>query len=82
MNRISCTFAALAATAIMLSTTIPAIAAEETVATDVSAKSSPIKRRHIASTRQVPFVTPLQHNLRCSGEWCGRQFVLIVGIGY
>jgi hypothetical protein len=22
------------------------------------------------------------HDLRCSGAWCGRQFVLIIGIGF
>jgi hypothetical protein len=35
--------------------------------------------RHV---RHVAAVTPLQRNLGCSGEWCGRQFVLIVGIGF
>ena len=80
MNRFSRAFAAVAATAMMLSATIPAVAADEIVATDVSAKASPIKHRRMASVRHV--VTPLQRQLGCSGEWCGRQFVLMVGIGF
>jgi hypothetical protein len=68
-----------------LSAAIPATAAEQTVATDVSAKASPIKHRRMASVRHVrrlADVAPLQRQLGCSGEWCGRQFVLIVGIGF
>jgi hypothetical protein len=85
MNRLSHTFAAVAAATMMLSATVPAIAAEEAIATDVSAKSSPIKHRRMTSVRHVRHVaavTPLQRNLGCSGEWCGRQFVLMIGIGY
>ena len=85
MNKLSRALAAAAATTIMLSATIPATAAEETVATDVSAKASPIKHRRMASVRHVrrlADVTPLQRQLGCSGEWCGRQFVLIIGIGF
>ena len=85
MNRFSRMFAAVAAATMMLSATVPAIAAEEAVATDVSAKSSPIKHRRMASVRHVRHVasvTPLQRQLGCSGEWCGRQFVLIIGIGF
>jgi len=85
MNKLSRALAAVAATTIMLSAVIPATAAEETVATDVSAKASPIKHRRMASVRHVrrlADVTPLQRQLGCSGEWCGRQFVLIVGIGF
>ena len=82
MNRFSRTFAAVAATAMMLSVTVPSFAADDTtVATDVSAKSSPIKHRRTA-IRHVAAVAPLQRNLGCSGEWCGRQFVLMIGIGY
>jgi hypothetical protein len=86
MNRLSRTFAAVAATTMMLSATVPALAAEDTtVATDVSAKASPIKHRRVASVRHirhVAAVTPLQRNLGCSGDWCGRQFVLFLGIGF
>jgi len=86
MNRISRTFAAVAATTLMLSATVPAFAAEDTtVATDVSAKSSPIKHRRMTSighVRHLSAGTPVQRNLGCSGEWCGRQFVLMIGIGF
>jgi hypothetical protein len=85
MNKLSRTFAAVAATTIMLSATVPAFAAEESVATDVSAKSSLIKHRRMASVRHVRHVAavaPLQRQLGCSGEWCGRQFVLMIGIGF
>ena len=85
MNKLTRTFAAVAATAMMLSATVPATAAEETIATDVSAKASPIKHRRMASVRHVRHVaavTPGQRNLGCSGEWCGRKFVLMIGIGF
>ena len=36
-------------------------------------------RRHVAGSRHI---RPLQSNLDCTGAWCGRQFVLIVGIGF
>lgn len=85
MNKLSRAFAAVAAVTIMSSATVPAFAAEEAVATDVSAKASTAKHRRMASVRHISHVaavTPLQRNLGCSGEWCGRQFVLIVGIGF
>jgi hypothetical protein len=85
MNKLSRAFAAIAATTVMLSATVPAFAAEEAVATDVSAKSSAAKHRRMASirhVRHVAAVTPLQRNLGCSGDWCGRQFVLMIGIGF
>jgi hypothetical protein len=70
----------------MLSSTAPALAAEQAIAaTNVSAKSIPIKHRRMTSIRRarhVPAGDPLQAGLGCSGEWCGRQFVLMVGIGY
>ena len=84
MNKLSRAFAAVAAVTIMLSATVPAFA-EEAVATDVSAKASAAKHRRIASVRHISHVaavTPLQRNLGCSGDWCGRQFVLMIGIGF
>ena len=76
--------AAVAAAALMLSGPMPAFAVEQGAAvTDVSAKASPTRHRHIAPIRRhVASVTPLQRQLGCSGEWCGRQFVLIVGIDF
>lgn len=84
MNKLSRASAAVAAAVLMLSTPMPAFAMEQSPAvTDVSAKASPIKHRRIASIRRhVASVTPLQRQLGCSGEWCGRQFVLIIGIGF
>jgi hypothetical protein len=83
MNKLSRASAAVAAV-LMLSAPMPAFAVEQSPAvTDVSAKASPIKHRRIASIRRhVASVTPLQRQLGCSGEWCGRQFVLIIGIGF
>ena len=86
MKAISRTFAAVAAVTMSLSATVPAVAAESpAVVTDVSAKASPPKHRRMTSIRHVRHVadvTPLQRNLGCAGEWCGRQFVLMIGIGY
>ena len=85
MNKLSRACAAVAAVTVMLSATVPAFATEETIATDVSAKSSATKHRRMASVRHVRHVaavTPLQRNLGCAGEWCGRQFVLMIGIGF
>lgn len=83
MNRFSRALAAVAATTMMLSATVPAFAAEEIV--DLAAKSSAAKHRRMTSVRHVRHVasvTPMQRQLGCSGEWCGRQFVLIIGIGF
>jgi hypothetical protein len=69
----------------MLSGMVPALAEDSSVATDVSAKASPVKHRRMASirhVRQVAAVNPLQRNLGCSSEWCGRQFVLMIGVGF
>ena len=84
-SRTKSSIAAVAATALMLSGMAPATAEPVNAATDISAKSSPVKHRHMTHVRHVGHVaavTPLQRNLGCSGEWCGRQFVLIVGIGF
>jgi len=61
-------------------------AAEKTsVATEISAKASnPSIRRHGPArvSHYAHHVKPTESNLGCSGAWCGRQFVLIVGIGF
>ncbi len=85
MNNLSRPFAIVAAATLMLSAAVPAFAAEEGIATDLSAKSSAAKHRRVTSVRHIRHVataTPLQRNLGCSGEWCGRQFVLMIGIGF
>jgi hypothetical protein len=84
-------FFLLAATAIvaaMLSGPGPAFAADQTnVATDISAngwhKGTHLRRHGPTRVSQyVHPVRPAESNLGCSGVWCGRQFVLIVGIGF
>jgi hypothetical protein len=82
--------AATAMVAAVLSGQAPAFAAEGTAAvTDISAngshKSSTAHMRRHGPTRVSHYVRPIrpaESNLGCSGLWCGRQFVLIVGIGY
>jgi hypothetical protein len=86
MMTFSRTFAAVAAISLMLSGMTPAVAAEQAAAaTDISAKRLPTKHRDMTSirhVRHVAAVTPMQRNLGCSGEWCGRQFVLMIGVGF
>jgi hypothetical protein len=83
MNRLSRTFAVVATATVVLSPTVPAVAAEgPAVATDVTAKAYPNRHRRRDHIRHVAAVTPVQRDVGCSGEWCGRQFVLIIGIGF
>jgi hypothetical protein len=35
--------------------------------------------RYVGPDRRV---SPIPNNLGCSGAWCGRQYVLMVGIGF
>jgi hypothetical protein len=84
----------LAATAIavaMLSGPAPALAADATAvattaaAADVSARASAKHSRRHGLTRVSHAVRPVRSAasyLGCSGAWCGRQFVLMVGIGF
>jgi hypothetical protein len=79
----------LAATAIVvaaLTGSAPAYAAEETVsAPNISAKASAAQiRRHrpIGRSHAVRVIKPAASNYGCCGVWCGRQFVLMIGIGY
>lgn len=77
---------AVVAASVLLSATAPAVAAEQApVATDVSANGSALKHHRASPIRHVRHVTaaaPLQRNLGCSGEWCGRQVVLFIGVGF
>jgi hypothetical protein len=72
----------------VLASALPASAAENaTAVTDVSAKAaSAIERRHgpsrVALSRYVRHVSAVPRNFDCAGAWCGRHFVLILGIGY
>jgi len=82
-------FAATAMGAALMAATAPAVAADETAgSTGVSARAptSSLSRHHgpthVAASRYVRHIRPVQSNLDCTGAWCGRQFVLIVGIGF
>ena len=64
----------------------------------VSTKAAPsVTARHASLKRHAPRrarlaashyrrgyerISPVRSNLECSGVWCGRQFVLMIGIGY
>jgi hypothetical protein len=81
-------FAAAAMGAALVAATAPAVAADETAgSTGVSARTPTSLSRHhgpthVAASRYVRHIRPVQSNLDCTGAWCGRQFVLIVGIGF
>jgi hypothetical protein len=86
-------FAATTGIAAMLSAAAPAVAAESTVvAIEAAAKTAPsvIKRHAWRETRITASrfdrrdrrIGPIRGNLDCSGAWCGRQFVLMIGVGY
>ena len=81
-----CLLAATAMVAVMLSGLVPAFAAEQSPAaasTLNKASITPIKHRAPGRiSHHVAPVRPVASDLECSGLWCGRQFVLIVGIGY
>ena len=81
-------FAATTIGAALLATTAPAVAADETAgSTGVSTRAPTSLSRHhgpthVAASRYDRHIRPVQSNLDCTGAWCGRQFVLIVGIGF
>jgi len=64
----------------------------------ISTKTAPsVSERHASLKRHAPRrarlaashyrrgyerMSPVRSNLECSSVWCGRQFVLMIGIGY
>jgi uncharacterized low-complexity protein len=85
--RLTLQFAALTGIAAMLSSAPPAVAAESTVAAAATATTAPsVINRH--ALRGTCLAASCDRDdsrvsrLGCSGGWCGRQFVLMVGIGY
>jgi hypothetical protein len=82
--------------AAMLSAVAPAVAAEIKIpASQTAAPEAPdhirqhVSRRvRIAASHHDPHhhhdlrVSQIPGNLGCSGNWCGRQFVLMIGVGY
>jgi hypothetical protein len=84
--------AATAGAALMLATAVPAVAAEAPVsvretAAPASAAPSRIKRHasrgiRITASHHDRRLSSIRSDLGCSGIWCGRQFVLMIGVGY
>jgi hypothetical protein len=82
-------FAATIGFAAMLSAASPVKAAESVVTvSEITAKTAPpVIRRHaprarLAAPNDHAQVYPIRSYLGCSGFWCGRQFVLMVGVAY
>jgi hypothetical protein len=90
--RLMLQFAALTGIAAMLSMAAPAMATESTVTAVATAKTAPsVLHRHASRRTRIVAsyydrddsrVSPIRSKLDCSGDWCGRQFVLMIGIGY
>jgi hypothetical protein len=84
--------AATAGIAVMLSTAVPAAAAEGPVAArETAAAASTVRpvikhhashRSHLAIVRYNRRISLIGARPVCSGDWCGRQFVLMIGIGF
>jgi hypothetical protein len=55
------------------------IAASDALALSMRQKPKPIR---VVRTSPPRPATVSHHDRSCSGSWCGRQFVLIIGIGY
>jgi hypothetical protein len=88
-SRLILQFAATTGFAVMLSTATPVAAAESAVTvSEITAKTAPLTiRRHasrarLAESNYQRHVYPIRSDLGCSGVWCGRQFVLMVGVAY
>lgn len=82
-------FAAATGITAVLATGAPAMAADMSANPGEPARkaaSSTIKRHVWRATRTASFHdtdrADAVHGLGCSGVWCGRQFVLIVGVAY
>lgn len=94
--RLMLPFAAVIGVATALSMAAPVSAAEATfgageVAIVAARAASPVVRRttsqrtRLAASRNHErdrYVSQIRSNQDCSGVWCGRQFVLIIGIAY
>jgi hypothetical protein len=82
-------FGATTGIAAMLSIAAPVMAAEMAVRTaEPAAGITPLKIKHhasrvrLAAARHRPSVNPIPSDLGCTGVWCGRQFVLMIGVGF
>jgi hypothetical protein len=79
-TRMTCLLAAAVAAAVLASAA-PATAAED-AATNVSAKAASATRHVPARIAMPRYVRSAPGQLDCAGTWCGRHFVLMIGIGY
>lgn len=58
-------------------------AAQKAAATDLgAARAAVAKRVATPAPRVIRHATPQHARLGCSGAWCGRQFVLMLGVAY
>ena len=78
-------FAAATLLAAVLSMPIPVTAAE--ISTGPAASAPATIKHHASRHARIArlhhhYVGPVASHLGCSGEWCGRQFVLMIGIGF
>jgi hypothetical protein len=91
-SRLLLPFAAAICVAAVTWAAVPAVAAEgPVIAGETAAKAStarPVMKRH-TSRRSHLAISRYNHRFSligaspvCSGDWCGRQFVLMVGIGF
>ena len=88
-SRLMMQCAATAGIAAVLSTATPAVAADRPFceASSYVKTVAAIERRALpdavsAASRHVRRANPIRYSQYCSGIWCGRQFVLMVGIAY
>jgi hypothetical protein len=82
-------FGATTGIAALLLIATPVLAAEMAVKTaEPAVRIAPLKVKHhawrvrFATVRHYPQIHPIPSNLGCSGAWCGRQFVLLIGVGF
>jgi hypothetical protein len=86
-SRLTPQFAAITGIAALLCNSAPAVAAEIAVVPTAKNEPSVIKRHvsrgtRIAASHHDRRVSPIHGDLDCSGVWCGRQFVLMIGVGH
>jgi hypothetical protein len=78
-SRLMLSFAA-AAIAALLWAAAPAVAADIAVPAGQAARmAAPVASSQHHYDRRI---SAIRSNLGCSGPWCGRQFVLMVGVAY
>ncbi|NVN88327.1 MAG: hypothetical protein HXX15_19780 [Rhodopseudomonas sp.] len=62
---------------------LPASGAEGSVSRAMASSASPVAKQHrIATSRPYRRTAASSDDRECSGSWCGRHFVLMLGVGY